>query len=113
MVLTPLLTVPVLSAVGFSAAGPVAGTWRLFSYTTVPSCRTFFFLSLPPLRSSCYRVLGTIAAGIQSGIGNVVAGSLFATAQGAAMGAGTPILAQAIGGTVTGVMGMIAVGLGL
>jgi len=29
-VLTPLLTVPVLSVIGFSAAGPVAGKGRLF-----------------------------------------------------------------------------------
>jgi hypothetical protein len=49
---------------------------------------------------------GTLAAGIQSTIGNVAAGSLFATAQGAAMGAGIPIIAQAIGGTVTGVVGL-------
>jgi hypothetical protein len=49
---------------------------------------------------------GTLAAGIQSTIGNVAAGSLFATAQGTAMGAGIPVLAQAIGGTVTGVIGL-------
>jgi len=53
-------------------------------------------------------VLGTLVAGIQSGIGNVVAGSLFATAQGAAMGAGTPVVAQVIGGVVTGIMGITA-----
>ncbi|KAF9653977.1 hypothetical protein BDM02DRAFT_3107161 [Thelephora ganbajun] len=72
-VLTPLLTVPVLNVIGFSAAGPVAGT---------------------------------LAAGIQSGIGNVAASSLFASAQAIATGAAIPVLAQVIGGTRTGVVGM-------
>jgi hypothetical protein len=52
-------------------------------------------------------MLGTLAAGIQSGIGNVAAGSLFAGAQATAAGAGIPILAQAIGGGLTGFMGML------
>ena len=64
-----------------------------------------------PATLLCSRILGTIAAGLQSGIGNVVAGSLFATAQGTAMGAGIPVLAQVIGGTVTGVMGVAAAAL--
>jgi hypothetical protein len=98
-VLTPLVAAPVLGAVGFSAAGPVAGKWPLFSYTTLRHCRTF-----PPLR---YVLLGTFAAVIQSGIGNVAAGSLFAGAQATAMGAGVPILGQVIGGAVTGVIGVI------
>ena len=50
-------------------------------------------------------MLGTLAAGIQAGIGNVAAGSLFAAAQGAAMGAGIPVLANVVGGVVTGVVG--------
>ena len=54
------------------------------------------------------RYLGTLAAGLQSGIGNVAAGSLFATAQGTAMGAGIPVLGQVIGGAVTGVVGAAA-----
>ena len=49
---------------------------------------------------------GTLAAGIQSSIGNVAAGSLFATAQGVAMGAGIPVLVQTVGGTITGVVGL-------
>ena len=53
-------------------------------------------------------MLGTLAAGLQSGIGNVIAGSLFATAQGTAMGAGIPIVANVVGGAVTGVMGLAA-----
>ena len=55
----------------------------------------------------CCRTSGTLAAGIQSSIGNVAAGSLFATAQGTAMGAGIPVLAQAVGGTITGVVGLV------
>jgi hypothetical protein len=51
-------------------------------------------------------MVGTLAAGMQATIGNVAAGSLFATAQATAMGAGVPVLAQAIGGTVTGVVGL-------
>ena len=39
---------------------------------------------------------------VQSSIGNVVAGSLFATAQSVAMGAGVPILGQVVGGAVGG-----------
>lgn len=56
---------------------------------------------------SHFCVAGTLAAGIQSGIGNVVAGSLFAGAQATAMGAGIPVLAQVIGGTVTGAVGLV------
>jgi len=52
-------------------------------------------------------VLGTLAAGIQSGIGNVAAGSLFASAQAAAMGGGIAVVFQAIGGVVTGIMGFL------
>ena len=51
-------------------------------------------------------MLGSLAAGLQAGIGNVAAGSLFATAQATAMGAGIPVLAQTIGGAVTGVVGL-------
>lgn len=55
--------------------------------------------------------LGTLAAGIQAGIGNVAAGSLFAAAQGAAMGAGIPVLANVVGGVVTGTMGVVVAAL--
>ena len=49
-------------------------------------------------------MLGTLAAGLQAGIGNVAAGSLFAGAQATAMGAAVPVLGQVIGGGVTGFM---------
>ena len=52
-------------------------------------------------------MLGSLAAGIQSGIGaNVVAGGWFATAQATAMGAGIPAVANVVGGAVTGVVGV-------
>ena len=97
-VLTPLLTGPILGVVGFSAAGPVAGKGRFLLYDSAVISGTASFF--------CCRTLGTLAAGIQSSIGNVAAGSLFATVQGAAMGAGIPALAQVIGGAVTGVVGL-------
>ena len=50
---------------------------------------------------------GTLAAGIQSFIGSVAAGGLFATAQGIAMGAGIPVLAQVVGGAIAGVVGLV------
>lgn len=46
-----------------------------------------------------------VAAGIQASIGNVAAGSLFATAQGIAMRAGVPVLAKVVGGAVSEVVG--------
>jgi hypothetical protein len=68
----------------------------------------FVFVFSPSATLLCYRILGTLAAGIQSGIGNVVAGSLFAGAQSTAMGVGVPVLGKAIGGAVSGVVGIIA-----
>jgi len=55
-------------------------------------------------------MLGTLAAGLQAGIGNVAAGSLFAAAQAATMGGGIPVLFGIIGGVVTGVLAMAAAG---
>ena len=56
----------------------------------------------PPPHLLCYRMLGSIAAGIQSGIGNVVAGSFYAVLQGIAMGAKIPVLAPVIGAVIIG-----------
>ncbi|KAF8483888.1 hypothetical protein DFH94DRAFT_725090 [Russula ochroleuca] len=47
-------------------------------------------------------VAGSIAAGIQAGIGNVVVGSLFATAQSVAMGGAVPAVISAAGGMGAG-----------
>ena len=44
---------------------------------------------------------------MQSTIGNVAAGSWFAGAQATAMGAGVPVLAKVIGGTITGAAGWV------
>jgi len=105
LILTPLLLIPVLGAIGFSAAGPVAGN------------SDFFFAMLPRRThvichpATLFRRLGTLAAGIQSGIGNVAAGSLFAGAQAAAMGAGFPVIFSVIGGAVTGVLGAAGAGI--
>ncbi|KAK0235639.1 adaptin N terminal region-domain-containing protein [Armillaria nabsnona] len=68
--LTPVLAPAALGIVGFSAAGPVAGT---------------------------------LAALIQSGIGNVAAGSAFAVAQSIAMGGAIPTTVYATSGVAAGV----------
>ena len=53
--------------------------------------------------------LGSIAAGIQSSIGNVAAGSLFAGAQSVAMGGALPAAVTAVGAGVSGVGAAIVV----
>jgi len=49
--------------------------------------------------------IGSIAAAIQAGIGNVAAGSLFAMLQSMAMGGGIPALVSALGGLCWGAIG--------
>ena len=93
--MTPLLAAPVLSLFGFSAAGPVLSKAR-FLRNDLSQLNKNHFLFL----------LDTVAAGIQSTIGNVAAGSTFAAVQGAAMGAGVPVVLKVVGGAVTGVIGM-------
>ena len=53
-------------------------------------------------------IIGTLAAVIQSGIGNVAAGSLFATAQSVAMGGAIPTVVTAIGAGVGSAVGALA-----
>jgi len=77
--------------------------------TTELSCRTD---ARPPATLLCYRMSGSLAALLQAGIGNVVAGSLFATAQTAAMGGGIPVLFSLLGGGVTGALGAIFAAIG-
>lgn len=55
---------------------------------------------------------GSLAAALHAGIGNVVAGSLFAAAQTAAMGSGIPVLISVIGGAITGILGATAAAVG-
>ena len=69
-ILAPTLAPPILGIVGFGLAGPVAGKPLHTS---------------PPVTGLNANV-GSMAAGIQAGLGNVVSGSLFATAQSVAMG---------------------------
>lgn len=54
--------------------------------------------------------IGSLAASIQSGIGNVVAGSLFATSQSVAMGGAIPTVVSAMGAGVGTVVGAMARG---
>ena len=73
--MTSLLAVPVLDAVSSSAVDPVAGKrWRCLINVW----------SFPPH----FDVAVWLGAGLQPGIGNVVADGLFATAQAIAKGAG-------------------------
>jgi hypothetical protein len=76
--------------IGFGVAGPIAGR---FLYRVTSDAMRHITLQL-----------GSMAAGIQSGIGNVVAGSLFAGVQSVAMGgamAGTvATAASTVGGAV-------------
>jgi hypothetical protein len=51
---------------------------------------------------------GSMAAGMQAGIGNVVAGSLFAGAQSVAMGGALPAAITAVGAGATGIAGAVA-----
>ncbi|KAK7685295.1 hypothetical protein QCA50_011658 [Cerrena zonata] len=64
----PFLAPPALGVVGFSAAGPVAGS---------------------------------MAAGLQAGMGNVVAGSAFSVAQSVAIGGALPVIGYIASGIMT------------
>ena len=91
-VVAPIVVTATLGVIGFGAAGPIAG--RFLYQVTIDALRHI------TLRNK----LGSMAAGIQSGIGNVVAGSLFAGVQSVAMGgamAGTvATAASTLGGAV-------------
>ena len=94
--LTPVLVPALLGFIGFSAIGPVAG--KLPAQAKVASN--------PP------ELLGTVAAGIQAGIGNVAAGSAFAVAQSIAMGGAIPAVVTAVGAGVGAAAGAAAAGAG-
>jgi hypothetical protein len=93
--LVPFVAPVMLGVVGFGAAGPIAGMF-------------------PPVRptieaaSKPFEPLGSIAAGMQAGIGNVVVGSLFATAQSVAMGGAVPAAVSAAGGAAGAAGAVIA-----
>jgi hypothetical protein len=88
----PFVAPVLLGVVGFSAAGPVAGMY--------PPVRPTIEVASKP-----FELLGSIAAGMQAGIGNVVAGSLFAAAQSVAMGGAVPAVVSAAGGMSMGAAG--------
>ncbi|EPS97650.1 hypothetical protein FOMPIDRAFT_1024944 [Fomitopsis schrenkii] len=58
-------------------------------------------------------VAGGIAAGIQAGMGNIAAGSLFAGAQAIAMGGSLPAIGYAGAGAVAGAAGAVGTWLGV
>ncbi len=95
--LTPIALTAGLGALGFSAAGPIAGKFPNPSVTWHSTLRD---------------ILGSIAAGAQAGVGNVVAGSLFAAAQSVAMGGAVPAAVTAAGAGLTGVTAAAAASFG-
>jgi hypothetical protein len=50
-----------------------------------------------------------MAAGVQAGIGNVAAGSMFAAAQSMTMGGGVPAAVSAVGGLAGAAVAAVAV----
>jgi hypothetical protein len=94
--LAPIAAPAALGLIGFSSTGVVAGLCpTLFGHQ--PSADT------PPFHS------GTMAAAIQSSIGNVAAGSLFATAQSVAMGGAFPAMGSVIASGITSVGAYLAI----
>lgn len=94
--LTPIAAPVALGLIGFSSTGVVAGLSRtLFGDQTSPDMPSF-----NP---------GTMPAAIQSSIGNVAAGSLFATAQSVAMGGAFPVMGSVIASGVTSVGTYLAI----
>jgi len=92
VVLAPVVAVGIVGALGFSAVGVVAGECPLYRPR---------FIHL--MNSS----IGSLAAAIQSGIGNVVAGSLFALAQSIGAGGALPVIFSAIAGAIGALLGAI------
>jgi hypothetical protein len=97
-VLTPLVAPAALGVIGFSAAGPVAGE---SASSPVPKSRGIVYL----LIQTNWNLVGSIAAGLQAGIGNVAAGSLFAAAQSVAMGGALSGAVTAVGAGIAGITG--------
>lgn len=101
------IMLPMLSAAGFSAGGVGAGR-----YPDIISRASMFpeFWSSERTRTDSDFNIGTVAAGVQGMIGNVVAGSIFAACQSAAAGgAGAATVAgvtQAAGGLTAAAAGI-------
>lgn len=92
--LAPLLAPALLGTLGFSAIGPVAGK----------------FSPQAEVASHPLGLLGTVAAVMQAGIGNVAAGSVFAAAQSIAMGGAIPAAITAVGAGLGAGVGTAAAG---
>jgi len=108
-ILTPILAPVFLTTLGFSAVGPVAGK------SEIPTLRPHQLHKKPNFSASTdlNTPSGTAAAGIQAGIGNVVAGSLFATVQSIAMGGAVPVVITVVSAGVTGITAaVVTVGFG-
>lgn len=94
----PYVVPGALSLIGFSAIGPVAGTYPL-DYGTFPvlSCSSLLF-SMP----------GTPAAAMMSAAGNVAANGAIATAESIAIGGAIPTVVNAGAALVAGTAGWVA-----
>lgn len=93
MALAPVFAPAAVGVFGFGAGGVAAGEWLASHHI---------------MNGRCYLPLvniGSVAAGIQAGIGNVVAGSLFAGAQSVAAGGALPVVGSVIAGGVGAVTG--------
>lgn len=113
VILTPVLAPVFLTTLGFSAVGPVAGKSGIPTPRPHRSHRKKH-PNFSALASTDWNTLsGTAAAAIQAGIGNVLAGSLFATAQSIAMGGAIPAIFTAISAGITGITAAGVVTLGL
>jgi hypothetical protein len=93
LIFTPMLAPAFLGFIGFSAIGPVAGKFPPKWCGMIRSAHT-----------NKLELVGSIAAGVQAGIGNVVAGSLFAIAQSIAMGGAIPAAISAIFAAFIGII---------
>lgn len=92
VLVAPVVAPLAVGALGFSAAGPIAGAYLQFSAYIIPTNASV--------------MAGTFAAATQAGIGNVVAGSLFAGAQSVAMGGALPVIGSTIAGVISGTAGL-------
>lgn len=90
----------VLGAIGFGSGGVIAGA------RSTPAC---YVISIYLTLDLC---TGTAAAGIQAGIGNVAAGSLFAMVQSFAMGGAAAVAVGTVGTVLVGGAAVGAVALG-
>lgn len=95
-VLTPIVVPVGLGMVGFGARGPMAGK-------SGPFCRPVGYQNQTRPICCSEPLLGTMAAGMQASIRNVVPGSSFAAAQSIAMGGPVPAVIVVAGAGITGV----------